>query len=515
MALRDWRSAFSSDYRAAFRHHAPDIAAAFGLFVATSIAAGRVWRFPFDDELLTRAVAERSTSAFEFTMFFLTGGDVHPPLAFLGYYGLTRLGFADWGLRLCSLGLTGFAFALYHVLCMSLIRRRRNGVPSPSIRLIAVVLFGLCPLAISQGDAIRWYPLFAALTALAVVLYVAAGDRSARLWSALCLGLAASTNFLAVFVGAALMVYRYGLERQFRPRFEAAFWGIAVAAGGLGLATAYAIAAHRWLSVKAHVFAFGVGYAAATDLLGLLGGVSIGVGNAWLILPALAIWPLALAAAIDRRRPADPLHLMLAMLAAVPVMALAGFAEPRSFLYLMPAIVTMLTLFIDRQDAAHGPGRGIVIFALLMVTSVGAIANVNRTARPFKRNAVVPYRQIVDFIHGNGEGRVLVLSTDPVLVWELRHNLSRPDRCASYFMQNRDCFTGGEVYDTIFLVSGHSNRSQYARYMQRYAAVVAQMTEGRRKVASMPAGLDEDAALKQRLSGVPLSRFILTVDVYR
>ncbi|MBI1202839.1 MAG: hypothetical protein GC182_10040 [Rhodopseudomonas sp.] len=515
MALRHWRPAFSSDYGVAARRYALDVAAAFGLFVATSVAAGRVWRFAFDDELLTRAVAERTASALNFVLFFLNGGDVHPPLAFLGFYGLARLGFADWGLRLCSLGLTGLAFALFHVLSLSLIRQRRVAAPSPSIRLVAVVLFGLCPMAISQGDAIRWYPLFAALTGLAVILYVAAGNRAARLWSAVALGLAASTNFLAVFVGLALMLYRYGLERQFRPRFEAAYWGIAVAFGSLGLVTAFAIAAHRWHMVEVHVFAFGAGYAAAMNLLGLLGGVSVGVGNAWLILPALAIWPLALVAAIDRGRPADPLHLMLAMLAAVPVMALAGFAEPRSFLYLMPAIVTMLTQFIDRQDAAHGPGRAVVIFALLLVTSVGAIANINRTARPFKRNAVVPYRQIIDFIGGNGAGRVLVLSTDPVLVWDLRHDRSQPDRCASYFMQNRRCFDGGVTYDTIFLVSGHSNRSQYARYMQRYAAVVAQMTEGRRKVASMPAGLDEDATLKQWLSGVPLSRFILTVDVYR
>jgi hypothetical protein len=44
---------------------------------------------------------------------------------------------------------------------------------------------------------------------------------------------------------------------------------------------------------------------------------------------------------------------------------------------------------------------------------------------------------------------------------------------------------------------------------------VAAVTAGRNKSSSFGAGLDEDAALKSRLSGVPLDRYILTVDYYR
>jgi hypothetical protein len=44
---------------------------------------------------------------------------------------------------------------------------------------------------------------------------------------------------------------------------------------------------------------------------------------------------------------------------------------------------------------------------------------------------------------------------------------------------------------------------------------VAAVTAGRSKLASTPIGRDEDAALKSRLTGVPLDANILTVDYYR
>jgi hypothetical protein len=45
--------------------------------------------------------------------------------------------------------------------------------------------------------------------------------------------------------------------------------------------------------------------------------------------------------------------------------------------------------------------------------------------------------------------------------------------------------------------------------------LIAQATAGRTKAASLSAGLDEDAPLKTRLTGVPLEKTILTVDYYR
>jgi hypothetical protein len=153
------------DYAACARTYSLDLAAALLLFVGASIMAGRVWRFAFDDELLLAIVVERSQSVFDFTAYFLRGSALDPPLAFLAFYGLLRLGFADWGIRLCSLAMTGLALALFQILCLTLITQRTGAAVRPATRLIAILLFGLCPMAIGQGDAMRWYPPFAALFA--------------------------------------------------------------------------------------------------------------------------------------------------------------------------------------------------------------------------------------------------------------------------------------------------------------------------------------------------------------
>ena len=65
------------------------------------------------------------------------------------------------------------------------------------------------------------------------------------------------------------------------------------------------------------------------------------------------------------------------------------------------------------------------------------------------------------------------------------------------------------------MIAGHSNKSRSTGVMSRFADGVAKATAGRRKVATIHVGVDNDAALKTRLTGVPLDTFILTVDLYR
>jgi hypothetical protein len=122
-------------YIATARAYGFDLAATAVVFVCVSIIAGRVWRFPFDDEIAT-----------------------------------------------------------------------------------------LLPLAVSQGDALRWYPVFAALIVSFVALYLAPRHDWQRLWSALALGLAASTDFSAALIVPPFLIYRHLLQRRFRWSFEVAYW---------------------------------------------------------------------------------------------------------------------------------------------------------------------------------------------------------------------------------------------------------------------------------------------------
>ena len=497
-----------------WRLYALDVASSVSLFLCTSVMAGRVWRFPFDDELIALAPIERSHSAGQLAAFYLHGGDIHPPLSFLLFYGLRHAGLTEAQMRLCSLAMTALALALFHLLALTLAARRDfKAVPLPT-RLIAVLLFGLNALAVSQGDAIRWYPLFAMLIALFVTLYLAGTNDAARLWSAVPLGLAASTNFLAVIVALPFVIYRYGLQRQFRMSFDLAYWLVAALFGCLGLISAYSIFVRRFDPVIHTEFASGTVRAAMTEVLGFFGGDALGLGQAWIIVPAVIISVVAVFCQIDRRQPADPVHLLLLMLAASALMILPGFAKPRSFLYLAPALAAVLTVFFDRQAANRNAGVAILLVSLIVAPSVGAIANVNFGTRPFKRNSVIPYRSIIDFIQINETGNVLVVSTDPVIPWELSHQYRRDDRCISYFLAD-SCVNTERRYDSIFIISGHSNESADLAVMTRFASVLATVTAGRQKVATIHFGEDKDAALKSRLTGVALESYILSVDLYR
>ncbi len=302
--------------------------------------------------------------------------------------------------------------------------------------MIAVLLFGLTPLAISQGDALRWYPLFALLTALFVTLYLAPRDGAAQLSSAVALGLAASTNFLAVLFVPAFAVYRYGLQRRFRWSFDLIYWLLAAASAGLGIYTAVWLLAARPGLVDAQ-FGNGIVRSVLTDTLGFFGGDTLGSSQAWIVAPTVIVFAIAAASAIDRKEPGKPAHLLLLMLGATALMAVAGFGKPRSFLFLAPIAAVLLTSFFDRQMRVGHGGRLLALVALVLATSVSAIANVNSGTHPFKRNAVIPYQSILDFIHGNEKGRVLVVSTDPVVPWLLRPN--RDDRCAGYFFGAARC----------------------------------------------------------------------------
>jgi hypothetical protein len=477
--------------------------------------AGRVWRFPFDDELDGLSPIECCHSAMELFTYHLKGGDNHPPLSYLLFYALQDLGLGEVGLRLCSIAMTALALVLFHLIALILVARRGGDVISLTTRLLAGLLFGLCPLAIGQGDAIRWYPLFAMLISLFVTLYLFGGNNAARLLSAASLGLAASTNFLAVIVFAPFVLYRYGLQRQFRASFDVPFGLVVLLFAGFGIACAYSILATRFGGTMQTQFSHGAVEALMSDALGFFGGQALGLSQAWIIVPAIAISAVAAFSAIDRMERVNPVHLLLLMLVATAAMILPGFSKPRSFLYLAPVTAVLLTLYLDLQVRQGQTGRVVLMAALILAPSVGAIANIGFGTHPFKRNSVVPYQSIIDFIEINKTGSVLVISTDLVIPWLLRQQPDRDDRCVSYFLSSGGCLASGRRYDSIFVIAGHSDKSADAAFMGTFDTALQRLIAGRRKVATIHAGVDEDAGMKSRLTGIPLDKHILTVDLYQ
>jgi hypothetical protein len=496
-----------------WRAYRLDLLAMLVIFAGASLAAGRIWRFPFDDEIQT--LAPNLPPAFRGSLwglvrFYLEGGDIHPPLSFAYFTTLHGWGIGEPALRLGSLAMTAIALALWQWLALALIGAGDGTAPGTTARLIAVLLFGLCPMAIGLGDAIRWYPQFTLCVAAFAALYLAARTAKARLCSAIPLGLAASINLIAPLVVLPFAIYRYFLERAWRRSFDLAYWALFAIAASPGLYTAVSVARRRLPRIWTDKFADNPATAAAADVLGVFGGNTVGVGEAWLIVPAVAIAVFAVAAQIDWRRPANPIHLPLLLLGGAAPAVLTGFSESRSFLYLAPVVAAVVTVFLARGAS----GKTVLLACSAIVPGLVAIGAPQLGDHPFKRTLAVPYGDIIDFVESNKAGDTLLLSTDPIVPWELgRH--TDPGLCVSYFFDQRACFDPARSYGSVLILSGYSNRSANQPAMQRFAARVAEMTAGREKIAELRVGHDEDAALKTWLTGVPLDRFILTVDLYR
>ena len=508
--------ALGRPFAAAVRTYTPDLIATLLLFVSAALMAGRVWRFPFDDELITLHLAESGRSAGELLRLFLGGLYVYPPIADLLFHSLHRAGLSEAGMRLCSLAMTAASLALMHGFTLTIIAGRTPAKVETATRLIAALLFGLSPLAIGVGDAIRWYPLFALLATLTLVLYLLGRNSiAARLGSAAALGLAASTSFLAAVLAVTLMVYRYALERQWRARVDVPYWLIAGVLASPGLICAYAIASKRLGGVLADQFSAGWLRSIATSVLGFFGGYAVGPSQAWVIVPAALITAWALWRAIDRTRPADPAHLLVLAFAMAALMVFSGFAKPRSFLYLAPVTAAVLTLLLDRWAKERRAGATMIAAALILSASVAAIANINHGTSPFKRNLGIPYDEALDFVRTNEAGSALIVSTDEVVVWVLDHDHTATQRCVSRFDYNAACFSVDRHYDSIIVISGHNDMSGRVRFMQRFETALHSVIAGRRKTAELHLGRDQDAALKRRLTGEPLDEFILTIELYR
>jgi len=503
-----WWPRLSPAFTDTARSHAGDLIAGAVLFLGTSFAVGRVFRYPFDDEVYNLRIVE-TKSAWQVVTFFLGGNDIHPPLSYLFNKALDGLGAGATGMRLASVTLTLLALLLFHAL--ALMRLRACGdEPSIQTRLAAVLLFGLCALAVSQGDALRWYPLFAAEVALAVVLYVAAGNRATQVWAAVFLGLAVSTNFLGFVVAAPFVLYRYGSEKQ-PLRGDAALWIAGLSGAAAGLVTMAALIAHpHQVTAQLH-FAPLTAYLA--NGLGFFGGHALGIGRAWLVVPSAVIAAMAIVAAIDRRRPSDPANLLAMLVAAVLPLPLLGFVDPRSYLYLAPVMTALIVLYLARIERAR-PTYAMAMTALLLLGSVVAIAHVQGTSHPFKRNAAVPYAEVIGLIQANAIAPALVLSMDTTLVYILDHEMDRAAQCVMEArMRGRCDLSAG--YASVLVVSSHSNYANRPGVMARVKETIEAATAGRRKVATYAAGRDDDAALKTRLTGTPLDAALMRIDVYR
>jgi hypothetical protein len=182
------------------------------IFVTVSLACGRIYRLPFDDEVFTLRFV--GAPHHHLVRYLLISDDPTPPLSYLVYYWAMLAGFGQIGRRWISVGYISTTIAIWHWLTLRFI-----DAPMP-IRILIAILFGMVPLALGQGDALRWYPMLAMTVAIGYALYLTSAER----WylTGIAFGIVGDVSFLGILPLASVLFHRYVVERKFRVREDVA-----------------------------------------------------------------------------------------------------------------------------------------------------------------------------------------------------------------------------------------------------------------------------------------------------
>ena len=78
------------------------------------------------------------------------------------------------------------------------------------------------------------------------------------------------------------------------------------AGAAICFSSAYYIFTYRIEAVSAE-FSSGIIPCVLTNLLGFFGGDALGVSQAWIVIPTIAVFALAAVSEIDRQKPAKPI----------------------------------------------------------------------------------------------------------------------------------------------------------------------------------------------------------------
>lgn len=463
-------------------------------FVLVSLYSGRVLRQPFDDEVYTLNLVD-GASVGEISRAAVTGLDVHPLGAYVPFALLRALGLPDWGLHAASLLVSATAAALAAAIVMRLAERLLGRAPSTAEGTLLALATGLAPLLVAQGDVLRWYPLFALLTLASVTLLLRGAHRSAGL----LLGASASVNVIGFvdFAAIALVVATCPREGGLR-RALAMLPPFALAAlpGAINLA----VVLHKGMGADNLV---SLPRAVTLMVTGFVGGQSLGLVQSVPVTVALAALVVLARRQAWRAVAGDFAWRLVAALFAVAVaLTLAGLWKPRSVMYLAPLFAGILAAMLLAARDLRPATRSAAIAVLVLVQLV-ALPNLRGNDTPYKRSTTVPVENVLGLLEANGAQHASIWSIDPAIARAARGRL--PLACvAETDEQAARC----PETDRIVLVLGHSSSDGLPEAFVERAA--RRLGPDARRV-EVPFGLDEEAPLKSRLSGVPLSRFVTRV----
>jgi hypothetical protein len=454
-----------------------------GVFILLALATGRVFRYPFDDEIFSLNLLESARGFGALWTDLLHAIDVHPPVSYLVFYTLSRIGLGEPGLRLFSLVCSGVAVVLAH----SVVRRLTPAATSWSgaDRVIVILVLAATPLLLSQGDAIRWYPLFTLVFMATLYAYSRTRDSGGLGYAALA-GLAASINFLGFLILPLLEVDRllrsgYRIDWR-RASARVAVWAIFALPGIITLWNGLTHGAHTYVAGQ---IGGGLLTTLVTTTIGFFGGNSLGLIQALALLPIVAFTVVTVILSLR-----DPLSRFVALQVLVIVaMLVVGFSKPRSFAHLALGVSILIA---QRWLVTRNAGFKLALGLTALLTPACVLANIRWNDTPYKRNAMLPVEEILRFAHANTTGTDVIIVSDVVLNWELRHEDGGV--CVSYYLTNPAC--DFQSAPRLLVIDGYAVGSlERDRWLAEKPALLA----SRREIAVAYFGVDHEAKFKRRL----------------
>jgi hypothetical protein len=483
------------------------VALSAALYLA--VIASRGSRYPFDDEGPVLALID-SASLGEIIRLCLHAYDLHPPLSYVIFFAAHRLGMDAAGLQWLSACFTAASIAIWCWMALESLDGAAPALAGP-----IALLFALTPLAVGQGDAIRWYPPFTLLVAIAYAICW----RGGRWWwlSAIALGLAADCEFIAILPFAAILLHRYAMRRSRAGAADALFVAITAITAIPAFVTmrALRLPGHSLWAVPRAQLRFGIVNGILANALGFTGGGRLGISLAWLAAIAAVCGAWLFARAWRSRRDNGELQSLCELVAMTGILivlvCLVGFGKPRSFLFFAPMASALVAIgFTKAIEAA--PLRAAAAFAGIIAVSLGVLVNLQITRSPFKRNLAVPYEELVDFVTSNARGNAAVLTSDYITGWLLR---GHSGICVAQFEFGEDAWISNcpddARFERVIVVRGRPLDETDPVWKARIDAALAR----REPIAQAHFGFDHDTALKNRLAHRSLPQWILSVDVYR
>jgi hypothetical protein len=452
------------------------------------LAGGLYFRPPFDDEIHTLLAIEE-LGVWRIIVTGFDGGDIHPPLSTALLAALSVLGLPPPALRVVAMLLSALAFLAVLDVVLRQVQTRRWAV---------IALFAACPLLFGVGDSLRWYPLFALLTALFLRRMLLDGRPS--IVSALLLGLAGMTSFLVVVPAAAFGLHRYILRRRFDRRADG---GFLVVVAFMALPSAWAllrvsesIPGLRDAGPVGAALSLGYGFFAG----GRLGPSWVAAVAPYGVVMACAIWLI-----LRRWRQAPDLAivaLLMAALAAIALLAI-GNSQPRSLLFVAPWLCALLSLAPAALGRLEPVGRWLALMAAVVPT-LFVLLTLRGTEHPFKRNLVIPYDAAIDWTLAQVPAGAVAYVSEPVLEYTLRQ---RGLCVIGRTRLDKDCEPAGRPVVVV--------RDQTFGRIDYLVEGATRATAGRTAIAAQTFGVDRDAGLKNRLTGAKLTTWIVRIEVWR